>query len=80
VLFNVLSITYIKLNPIEFRLYGYSAGATTGTYSVNDYSFDGTVNGVDAIPEPSTLALLGAGVLLMFGNQRHTRKQLETAE
>ncbi|NTV66708.1 MAG: PEP-CTERM sorting domain-containing protein [Chlorobaculum sp.] len=66
--------------PIEFRLYGYTAGGGAGTFSINDYSFNGTVNGVDAIPEPSTLALLGAGALLMFGNQRHTRKQLETAE
>ncbi|NTW53662.1 MAG: PEP-CTERM sorting domain-containing protein [Chlorobaculum sp.] len=62
-------------NPIEFRLYGYSAGATTGTYSVNDYTFNGTV-----VPEPNTLALVGVGSLLMLGNLRRTRKPLETVE
>lgn len=61
--------------PVEFRLYGYSASAGTGTFSVNDYTFNGTV-----VPEPGTLALVGVGSLLMLGNLRRTRKQLETAD
>jgi hypothetical protein len=63
--------------PVEFRLYGYTAGAANGTFSINDYSFNGTV---DAIPEPNTLALVGVGSLMMLGNLRRTRKPLETAE
>lgn len=33
---------------IEFRLYGFSAGSATGTFSVNDFSFDGAVNALAA--------------------------------
>ncbi|RXK84339.1 PEP-CTERM sorting domain-containing protein [Chlorobaculum sp. 24CR] len=62
-------------DPIEFRLYGYNSGV--GTFSVNDYTFNGTV---EAVPEPGTLALVGVGSLLMFGNLRRTRKKMEMAE
>lgn len=39
--------------PIEFRLYGWGASAAGGTFSVNDFTFNGIV------PEPAC-ALLGA--------------------
>jgi len=54
-------------NPIEFRLYGYDSGSGNGTFSVNDYTFNGTV---EAVPEPGTLALVGVGSLLMLGHAR----------
>lgn len=59
-------------DPIEFRLYGYNSGA--GTFSINDYTFNGTV---EAVPEPGTLALVGVGSLLMLGNARRTRKRTD---
>lgn len=61
-------------SPIEFRLYGYAASGSTGTFSINDYTFNGSVA---AVPEPNTLALLGAGSLLMLANRHRTRKQAE---
>lgn len=61
---------------IEFRLYGYAAGTGTGTFSVNDYTFNGTV---EAVPEPNTLALFGVGSLLMLASRHRTRKSSEIA-
>lgn len=49
------------ISPIEFRFYAWGASASTGTFSINDFTFNGTV-----VPEPtSALAglLLGAGLL-----------------
>ena len=44
-----------------FRLYGWAASAAGGTFSVNDFTFNGSVS---AIPEPSTFAaVLGAAAL-----------------
>lgn len=43
---------------IEFRLYGYNASASAGTFSVNDFTFNGSVD----LPEPSSLALIGLGL------------------
>ncbi len=63
--------------PVEFRLYGYSATGGAGTFSINDYTFNGAVG---AIPEPNTLALVGVGSLLMLGNLRRTRKLTETVK
>jgi hypothetical protein len=58
-------------DPIEFRLYGYSATSGSGTFSINDYTFNGTV---EAVPEPNTMALLGIGSLLMLASRHRTRK------
>lgn len=63
-------------NPIEFRFYGYSAGGGTGTLSINDYTFNGTV---EAVPEPNTLALFGVGSLLILASRHRTRKSSEMA-
>jgi hypothetical protein len=35
-------------SAVEFRLYGFAAGSATGTFSVNDFSFDGAVNALAA--------------------------------
>jgi hypothetical protein len=45
---------------IEFRLYGWGASAAGGTFSVNDFTFNGTVT---PVPEPATLL----GVLAVGG-------------
>jgi hypothetical protein len=50
-------------NSIEFRLYGWNAGAAAGvarirTLANNDIEIQGTV-----IPEPGTMALMGLGLL-----------------
>ncbi len=43
--------TYQNLgSAIEFRLYGYGASAGTGTFSVNDFTFNGTVTTNDTTP------------------------------
>ncbi|AOS84234.1 hypothetical protein BIU88_08880 [Chlorobaculum limnaeum] len=65
---------YNLTDPIEFRLYGY--GSEGGTFSVNDYTFNGTV---EAVPEPGTLALVGVGSLLMLASRHRTRKSSEMA-
>ena len=65
--------------PVEFRFYGYGSSGGGGTFSINDYTFNGMVNSVP-VPEPGTLALLGVGSLLMFGNLCRTRRPLKTME
>lgn len=45
-------------SPIEFRLYGFGASSSVGTFSVNDFAFNGTVT---AVPEPSSLTLVAIG-------------------
>ena len=62
--------------PVEFRLYGYDADGGTGTFSINDYTFNGAV---EAVPEPNTLALFGVGSLLMLASRHRTRKSSEMA-
>jgi hypothetical protein len=53
---------------IEFRLYGWGASASGGTFSVNSFTFNGDVV---AIPEPSRALLLGIGGLgLIFRRRR----------
>jgi hypothetical protein len=68
-------------DPVEFRIYGFSAGNPGSKLSINDYSVIGTVNesgGIGAVPEPQTLALLGVGSLVMTGYLRHSRKVAAT--
>jgi hypothetical protein len=59
--------------PIEFRLYGWNASGATGTFSVNDFTFNGTLS-ASAIPEPSTYAAM-AGLLTLGAAavRRHRR-------
>jgi len=62
---DLSGVTYQDVSSaITFRLYGWGASGTAGTFSVNDFTFDGTVS---AIPEPVNVALaifggIGAGV------------------
>jgi hypothetical protein len=75
---NLSSVQFQKLtDPIEFRLYGYSASSGSGTFSINDYQFKGTATAT-ANPEPQTMALFGIGALLMLWNQRRMRDQAAT--
>jgi hypothetical protein len=48
-------------DAIEFRFYAWGAGSTNNTFSINDFTFNGTV-----VPEPTSAMaglLLGAGLL-----------------
>ncbi|HHE07806.1 MAG TPA: hypothetical protein ENL01_02710 [Chlorobaculum parvum] len=63
-------------NPVEFRLYGYSASSNAGTFSVNRYEFDGNIT---ATPEPQSLALIAVGTSLMLWMQRRPRKHMQNA-
>jgi trimeric autotransporter adhesin len=51
---------------VEFRLYGWNASSASGSFSVNDFTFNGMLS---AVPEPSTyaalagLATLGAAII-----------------
>jgi len=55
-------------NSIEFRLYGWGASAANGTFSVNDFAF----NGIVAIPEPTTV--IGALMLVGLVGYRERRR------
>ncbi len=49
---------------VKFRIYGYTATGSTGTFDIEDTEYDSTyglvINGqVSAVPEPSSFALLG---------------------
>lgn len=47
-------------SAVSFRLYGWGASGSGGTFSVNDFTFNGEIS---AIPEPSTYAVIvSAGV------------------
>ena len=53
-------------SAIEFRLYGWGASDSTGTFSVNDFTFNGSV-----VPEPTTWAMIAFGAL--FGTVQLVR-------
>jgi hypothetical protein len=42
-------------SSVEFRLYGWAGSSGLGTFSVNDFTFSGTLS---AVPEPSTYAAI----------------------
>ena len=60
--------------PIEFRVYGYGASATSGTGGFEgtgvDVQIDGTVAAAGPVPEPATMALLGLGALALAIRRR----------
>lgn len=64
--------------PIEFRLYGWSASSSGGTFSVNDFSFNGTVSALSAVPEPSTYAAI-AGLLALAAAMYRRQRQRSPA-
>jgi hypothetical protein len=54
--------TYQNINTsVEFRLYGWGASSGTGTFSVNDFTFNGTVSSSNAAP------IFGAGSYTFAG-------------
>lgn len=52
--------------PVTFRMYGWGASGAAGTFSINSFTFNGSVV---SIPEPTTLAAL-AGIGLMVTTRR----------
>ncbi len=45
--------------PIEFRLYAWGTTNSGGTFSVNDFTFNGTASAIAAIPEPTAFVFWG---------------------
>jgi hypothetical protein len=61
---DVSAVTALDNNPDDvFRIYGLNAGASGGTLRVDNVA-------IDAIPEPSTIALIGAGMLGLLAIRR----------
>ncbi len=58
-------------SAIEFRLYGFGATSSAGTFSVNDFAFQGTVS---AVPEPTSLLLFGMAFASGLGFKLSRRK------
>lgn len=72
---STFALSLAVTNSVEFRLYAWSGGVGTTRFrqlSGGDLSVYGTI---EAIPEPTTVALLGlSGVLLVRGFRRLRRK------
>lgn len=49
----------------EFRVYGFGASTSLGTFSINDFTFNGSV-----IPEPSAALLGGIGLIALLRRRR----------
>lgn len=49
--------------PIEFRFYGWAGTAAAGTFSINDFAFNGSVVPFNPVPEPASLVGLSGLVL-----------------
>ena len=75
---NTIPLSLTGSGAITFRLYGYSASAGTGTMDLEENAaFNNRtieVEGfVTAIPEPTTLALIGAGFALAYASWRRKK-------
>ena len=64
---NLASASYQNITaPIEFRLYGWGASGSGGTFSINSFEFNGAV-----VPEP-TAALVGSlGLFSLLRRRRN---------
>lgn len=60
-------------SSLEVRLYGWAATSTSGSFSVNDFSFNGSMS---AVPEPSTYATLAGAAALSFSCWQRRRQRL----
>src|SRR5579863_7780739 len=64
---DVSAVTALDNNPNDvFRIYGLNAGASAGTLRVDNVAIDA----ISVIPEPSTIALIGAGMLGLLAVRR----------
>lgn len=64
---DVSAVTALDNNPNDvFRIYGLNAGASAGTLRVDNVAIDA----VSVVPEPSTAALIGAGMLGLLAVRR----------
>lgn len=67
---DMSSVTALNNNPSDvFRLYGINVGAAAGTVKIDNFSIDATV-----VPEPSTIALIGLGLVGLITLVRRNRK------
>lgn len=58
---------------ITFRLFAWGANNASGTFSINDFAFNGSVAQVAAVPEPTSLLLAGITGIGTFGAWRRKR-------
>lgn len=64
---NLTSPIYQNITtPISFRLYGWAAASGQGTFSVNDFRFNGAV----PVPEPNAIVIGMAGLAFIFRRSR----------
>lgn len=59
--------------PVTYRFYGWNAEANTGTFSIDNVAFSGSVT---PVPEPGPLAILGGFGLLGLVMSSRRRNQL----
>jgi trimeric autotransporter adhesin len=62
---------------ISFRLYGFNATGAGGTFSINEFTFNGSVNGLSGVPEPATVLLICAGATGLVHIRRRRKDQPE---
>lgn len=63
--FNLTSITALNNNPnVVFRIYGVDVSSSGGTLKLDNFSVDAI------IPEPSTMVLVGLGLVAMLASRR----------
>lgn len=68
---HAADLALTDLTGVEFRFYGYNGTGTAGSAGLEGSGNDLVLNGtVSVIPEPGTLALLGAGIVLLFNFRR----------
>lgn len=82
---NLSSATYQNIStPVTFRIYAWNAIAGTGTFSINDFTFNGTVSAIpcfatttwnstswsDGLPDINTNAIIAANYNTSFGGDQ----------
>lgn len=67
--------------PVEFRVYGFNSSLSGGSFQLSDsgrlpaVTLNGTVRAAQAVPEPSTVALLAVGIVAVVPLARWGRRR-----